>query len=89
MTNNEIILGGTMELLNNGLITENECIHTYERWQELGYQVQRGEKAIIKLQIWKPTKPKKNPDPEELPRTRMFLKVSAFFASHQVQPIEA
>lgn len=30
-----------------------EPIHTYQTWKKLGYQVQKGEKAIAQFPIWK------------------------------------
>ena len=33
-------------------IQETEEIHTYKEWQNLGMQVQKGQKAIAKFTIW-------------------------------------
>ncbi len=33
-------------------IDEPEAIHTYKEWQNLGQQVQKGQKAIAKFTIW-------------------------------------
>lgn len=69
-------------------IPEPEAIHTFQRWKSLGYSVRKGEKAVTKLSIWKhTTKPAETE--EEQPESRMFMKVSAFFAASQVEPIPA
>jgi hypothetical protein len=34
------------------IINEPEPIHTYKEWQNLGMQVQKGQKAIAKFTIW-------------------------------------
>lgn len=33
-------------------VNEPEAIHTYKEWQNLGMQVQKGQKAIAKFTIW-------------------------------------
>lgn len=68
---------------------EPEEIHTYSAWAELGYQVQRGQKAVAKLTIWKHTTRKIKTDDGEIEKENMFQKTSAFFARHQVEPIKA
>jgi antirestriction protein ArdC len=70
-----------------------EPIHTYQRWQELGYQVRKGEHAIAKFMIWKQGKASKKAMEEaeangETPRTRMFMKTAAFFKADQCDKIE-
>ena len=76
---------------------EPEEIHTFSFWKDCGYSVKKGEKAVVKLAIWKHTV-KEHKTPEDAnaetvaimaePETRMFMKMSAFFASSQVQPIQ-
>ena len=34
-------------------LKETEAIHTYNAWRALGFQVQKGQKAVAKLTIWK------------------------------------
>ena len=34
------------------IVNEPEAIHTYKEWQNLGMQVQKGQKAIAKFTIW-------------------------------------
>ena len=72
-------------------VKETEPIHTFQHWKELGYSVRKGEKAVAKLTIWKHTtrKPKADEDGETAEaESKMFMKVSAFFALSQVQPIK-
>ena len=64
---------------------ETEDIHTYQVWKKLGFQVQRGQKAVTKLQIWKYTA-KENEETGETDE-RMFMKVAAFFSRSQVEKI--
>lgn len=72
-------------------VPEAEPIHTYQTWKELGFQVQRGEKAVCKLHIWKHTtrKAKTEDGKEGETVSHMFMTSAAFFAMHQVQPANA
>jgi len=77
---------------------EPEPIHTFKKWQDLGFSVKKGEKACISLMIWKHTS--KQPDLSAIPENaspaerealsapivKMFMKKAHFFAFHQVQP---
>lgn len=76
---------------NEILFPEAEPIHTYQAWKEMGFQVQKGQKAVCKLQIWKHTtrKAKREDGSEGEEESRMFMTSAAFFALHQVQPIKA
>lgn len=70
-------------------LPEIEEIHTYAAWKELGYQVQKGEKAIASFKIWKYSAKSKNrvgdEDGEE--GGYCFLKLSHFFKFSQVKKI--
>ena len=71
-------------------LPEIEEIHTFQAWKALGYQVQKGEKAIAAFEIWKYAENKKNrkADPnEEDKKGYCFLKLSHFFKSSQVKKI--
>ena len=70
-------------------IPEIEPIHTYARWQAMGYQVKKGEKSKIKFPIWKYTKGKKKDMTEEEAQAKgyCFMKMSAFFTTDQVEQI--
>jgi hypothetical protein len=70
-------------------IPEIEAIHTYAHWKSLGYQVKKGEKAIIQFPIWKYTTGKKNEsDEDEAQKTgHCFMKNSSWFSERQVERI--
>ena len=91
MTNVEIIMRQEAELIENGIIAEDERIHTYQMWKSLGFQVKKGEHAITKFPVWKPAKGKKKVDEDgnevEKGRPYMFMKTASFFSSTQVEPI--
>lgn len=73
---------------NEKQIEEPEEIHTYQKWKSMGYQVQKGEKAVASFPIWKHVQ--KKPENEgDAPIERMFLKTSAFFTMSQVEKITA
>ena len=90
MTNTAIILGQMALLMHDGVIGENDVIHTYARWKAMGYQVKKGEKAIAKFPIWKYTSKKKAEEVSEeeaQARGYCFMKLSSFFSTKQVEPI--
>lgn len=66
-------------------IKETESIHTYQIWKQLGFQVQRGQKAVAQIVIWKHTEKQKEDD--QLPESRMFMKKASFFSQSQVEAI--
>lgn len=77
----------------------NDTFHTYAKWQELGYQVQKGEKATLKVKLWIPAKgnsknvqsDEKSKDTEREDgsdkKTRFILKSSNLFGAEQVRPV--
>lgn len=66
-------------------VKETEAIHTYQTWKDMGYQVQKGQKAVTKIRIWKYVS-KKNEETDE-DNSKMFMKVAAFFSRSQVEAI--
>ena len=78
VTNNQIIL---TECALRGI---TEIVHTYAKWQELGYQVQKGQKALFTACIYKCVTKE---DKERNTSKKMFPKNSAFFGLSQVKPI--
>lgn len=78
-------------------IQETEALHTYKEWQQLGYQVQKGQKAITKITIWnftnkasKAVREAAEKEGKEAPATaHYYMKESAFFSASQVEPIKA
>lgn len=97
MTNAEIIYNARMQLAKEGKLKvdaegQPEEIHTYNHWKKLGFYVLRGEKAVCKLNIWKPVPGKgRKPDPDEeqgedkqAPAPWMIPKTAFFFSRSQV-----
>ena len=84
--------GRTIEILdekgNHQHIPEPEEIHTYAAWKSMGYQVQRGQKAISKLSIWKHIVKKAEKEDEE-DQENMFMVTSSFFSQSQVEVANA
>lgn len=68
-------------------VKETEAIHTYEHWKQLGFQVQRGSKAVAQLTIWKHVNGRVNDETGSQEPARMFMKKSSFFSASQVQAI--
>ena len=75
-------------------IKETEDIHTFAGWKERGFKVKKGEHAVAKFTIWKHSNAKLETLPmqdgseaEYIDKGRMFMKLSAFFAAHQVEPM--
>lgn len=67
----------------------SETCHTYNHWRSLGYQVQKGSKALFKATIWKYAgKKSTDEDGEEVEAGRIFMKTASFFGASQVAPIE-
>lgn len=69
------------------IVKETEAIHTYEHWKQLGFQVQRGQKAVAQLNIWKHVNGRVNDETGSQEPSRMFMKKSSFFSASQVQAI--
>lgn len=71
-----------------------EEIHTYNRWKQLGYQVQKGEKSKIKFNVWHYRTGRRGTeaDGEENVENRggkCYMQLTAFFTMDQVKRIEA
>lgn len=63
MTNREII----QEVLTlSGAKINQEDLKTYAVWKAEGYQVRKGEKAILQLDLWIPIKYKKGEENKEV-----------------------
>ena len=64
-----------------------EEIHTFNGWKERGYNVKKGAKSEIKIQIWKHTSKKIKNDETgaEEEKNSLFMKAAAFFTSDQVE----
>jgi len=64
-----------------------EPVHTFAYWKQIGFNVRRGEHALMKIYIWKgiqhETKSPEGPTVEDI----IFMKKAAFFGRSQVEPI--
>ena len=75
-------------------IRETEAIHTFQCWKNMGYSVVKGQKAVVKLTIWKHSAAKLMDVPTEdgkvqvLDKGKMFMKTAAFFSASQVAKTE-
>ena len=93
MTNEQIIYNATRVFLGIDEATAGQLLmagqfpafHTYEAWKEIGYQVQKGQKASFSASIWKMTE-KKNDEGERV--QKLIMKNAYFFGRDQVKPIE-
>lgn len=72
---------------NETVLKETEPIHTYNAWKELGYQVQKGQKAVASFTIWKFRSGKENEETGEKSEDKMFMKKASFFTAAQVEAI--
>ena len=70
-------------------VNEPEPIHTYKEWQRLGFQVEKGQKAIAIFTIWNFAENKKAEDEDEAPSLMKngyyYMKKAAFFKLSQVK----
>lgn len=64
-------------------VKETEPIHTFAAWNELGFKVQKGQKAVAKFSIWKYSGKINEETGEE--EGHMFMKNAAFFSLSQVE----
>ena len=69
-------------------VRETEPIHTYNAWKSIGFQVQKGQKAVAQFYIWKYTKKKVEDDEKDDEEGKMFMKKSSFFKLTQVEQIK-
>lgn len=95
-TNAEIILRESLNLVNQGVLKttgrvfvqelpEPEPIHTYNGWQDLGYQVKKGEKAKASFPIWKWAGKKDEETGQE--SGRCWQRKAFWFTADQVEKI--
>lgn len=102
MTNLQIIASAAIE---SGLYTEEQVeacfssghllpLHTFNEWKRLGFTVKKGEKARLKVDIWKKSNKKitaenENGDEIEADTGRFYKKLSHFFTFDQVEKLTA
>lgn len=85
---------------NYQIISEEANLHGYEydgtnlktfsEWKKAGYSVKKGEKAFIKVGLWKPVtvKEKDEKTGEEKEVRQFIMKTSFLFKPDQVQPLK-
>ena len=63
----------------------HEVVKTLPQWNQAGYKIKAGSKALFKTQIWKPCKKTvKDDDGKEIETTKMRLVDAYFFGLSQV-----
>ena len=85
MTNAEIVLTA-MELTKLDPIEVE--VDTFAGWKRRGFSVKKGETAVFKTKIWKPSKYSKKEIAEneaDEKRTKLILVNAAFFTNAQVE----
>lgn len=102
MTNFQIITDAAIQA---GIFTEDQVsailstghqlpLHTFAEWKRLGFTVKKGEKARLKVDIWKKSNKKitaENEKGEEIEADtgRFYKKLSHFFTFDQVEKLTA
>lgn len=93
MTNAEIIVGA---MLMAELDPMEVTVDTFAGWKRKGYSVKKGEKAVFKTKIWKPSKYSKKEIEEAaeekdvvIPDTakKLILVTASFFTDEQVEKL--
>ena len=95
MTNAQIIFN---EAIASGVYTEAEALsfiekfgaiplHTFKRWNDLGYKVKKGEHARVTTYLWKPNTKKEKGEEKETTDTKMYMRKSYLFTIEQVEKI--
>ena len=72
---------------NQTIVKETEEIHTYNAWKALGFQVQKGQKAVAQFTLWKHCNGKVDEETGEEKPGKMFMKKASFFTREQVEAI--
>lgn len=78
--------GRTFQLDDGTICRETEPIHTYAVWQQMGFQVQKGQKAVAQFTIWKHSEKDKEDGTKD---EKMFMKRASFFSLSQVERMVA
>lgn len=93
MTNSEIILKAVIE---NKIYTKEQAkeilegghdipVHTYAAWKKLGFQVKKGEKASIKIKLWRAIK--KKDEKAKKDELQFILVNTSLFTEEQVKKL--
>lgn len=86
-TNHQII---TEEANMIGFEYDGSNLKTFAEWKKVGMSVKKGEKATLKVGLWKPvTVKEKDKKTGEEKEVRQFIKTTCFlFNPEQVQPLK-
>lgn len=83
MTNREII---KIALCGTDFEYDGENLKTFAEWRKAGYYVKKGEKAFIKVCLWKKhTRTTKDEDGKEKKETKYYKHPASLFARDQVE----
>jgi len=86
---NQSIIRLALEAFEIDFEYDGTNLKTYAAWKAAGYQVQKGQKALLQVELWTPCKFKeKDKDDKEKKGTKMFLKKSSLFTIDQVKKID-
>ncbi len=87
-----LVKEGAIDSVNTGLTTYyaelgHTTLKSYKRWKDDGFQVKRGEKALL---LWGEPKPlKQNEEPKEGEKEETFFPLAFVFSNLQVSPIKS
>ena len=95
MTNAEIIYN---EAITRGVYTREQAtefiekygavpLHTFKKWNDLGYKVKKGEHARVTTFLWKPNVVKEDGEEKETTELRMYMRKAYLFELSQVEKI--
>lgn len=88
MTNKMIILTELIRLGWTDDEIKERTIDTYAGWKRKGFQVRKGEKAVMQTMIWKPCKKTiKDEEGNKKKMDKMYLVKASFFAVEQVDKL--
>ncbi len=83
-----LVKEGAINSINEGLIKHyskqgHTTLHSYRKWQELGFQVKKGSKALL---LWGEPKAGKKDEETREENERSFFPVAYVFSNLQVEP---
>ena len=88
MTNQQII-HETIQFLGSDFPYDGTNLKTYNEWQKVGFQVERGQKAFIMVKLWKQVDKKKQDINGNISKEKGFIaKNTALFTISQCKEIK-
>ena len=79
MSNSEMI-GAAFQM--NGLVYSKKEYDTFAGWKRRGRKISKGQKSVVKTQMWRPKKVK---DEEGTETTKMYMVTGHFFHIGQTE----